>query len=343
MKKILFFDSIAPYEYNFDIVKEKGIGASESYLLAVANELKSKADIDISTQNVRYNYTQNDIVFKRLSPDDWSQNYHTIVIQRDPTNLKFLKRVYPNARFVIWLHDFFESSIWAKISPEDLQYIVDNAKLICVSEWHKENFKVNLTLRKIKNVNIDYNHFFINEPKIPKNLKVNKYKLSFMSAGHKGLEFTLRIFEHLYKINNKFRLYIANPTYDQKYEFSNSKGSVINLGNISRDEVCKHLKTSLCALHLNNVYPETFGCVNAEANLMGTPVLCYNLGATPEILDLPFIHNQIIEPNPFRVDLNELTHITEQILKWQIKRPDVKLNPILNKEKIMQKWIENLL
>ena len=333
MKKILFFDSIAPYEYNFDILENKGLGASESYLLSVAKELKKYCDIDITAQYNRYNYTQKDIVFKKLDEKSLGKNYDTIIIQRDPTNLMYLKKLYPDAKFIIWLHDFFESSIWAKIPPEGLQDIVDNSKLICVSNWHKKNFEINLNLRKIKNINIDYNHFFVDMPKIPKNLKVDKYKLSFMSAGHKGLEFTLRIFENLYKINNKFRLYIANPTYDQEYNFENTKNSVINLGNITRNEVCRHLKESLCALHLNNVYPETFGCVNAEANLMNTPVLAYNLGATSEILDKPFLTNQIIEPYFYRVDLHDITHITETILKWQIKRPEIKLNPILKKKK----------
>mgnify|MGYP003681295977 CR=1 FL=1 len=69
IKKILFFDAVAPYEYNFDILNKKGLGASESYLLAVANELKKNFDVDISTASVRYNYTQNDIVFKQLSLD----------------------------------------------------------------------------------------------------------------------------------------------------------------------------------------------------------------------------------------------------------------------------------
>ena len=60
-KKILFFDAVAPYEYNFDILNKKGLGASESYLLAVANELKKNFDVDIAGSKVRYNYTQNDI------------------------------------------------------------------------------------------------------------------------------------------------------------------------------------------------------------------------------------------------------------------------------------------
>ena len=54
MKKILFFDAVAPYEYNFSILENKGLGASESYLLSVADKLKSTFDVDISTSKVKY-------------------------------------------------------------------------------------------------------------------------------------------------------------------------------------------------------------------------------------------------------------------------------------------------
>jgi len=343
IKKILFFDAVAPYEYNFDILNKKGLGASESYLLAVANELKKNFDVDISTASVRYNYTQNDVVFKQLSLDQLDDNYHTIIIQRNPQNLKALKNKYPKANFIIWLHDFYESSIWASLPNHDLQYIIDNTTLLCVSEWHKNNFKVNLKLRKIKNPKIKYIHFFIEDKKEISKLPIDydKNKLCFFSASHKGLEFTLRIFEHLYKINPKFKLYIGNPTYDQKNNFDNNNGSIVNLHNQTRDQVLYHMKGSLATIHLNNVYPETFGCVNAESNLVGTPVLAYDLGATKEVLF--DADKQLITSNPYRVDLNDLTIITETILTWyKGDRPKVKLNPIFNKQTITNKWIDLL-
>ena len=341
-KKILFFDAVAPYEYNFDILDKKGLGASESYLLAVANELKKTFDVDICTKKVRYNYTQNDIVFKRLDLEslkvDSLYNYDTIFIQRNPQALKILKNHYPKAKFYIWLHDFFESSIWSKFKKHELQYIVDNATLLCVSEWHMNNFKVNLHLRGINLVKIDFIHFFIDDNKkiSELNIPVDKNKLCFFSAGHKGLEFTLRIFEHLYKINNKFKLYIGNPTYDQEYNFENNNGSIIYLQNQTRNQVLYHMRTSLATIHLNNVYPETFGCVNAESNMVGTPVLCYPIGATKEIINDP---RQFVYPDPYRVDLHDLTTITETIFKWYNgNRPKVNTPIILDKEKILQKW-----
>ena len=308
-KKILFFDAVAPYEYNFDILDKKGLGASESYLLAVANELKKTFDVDIAGTKVRYNYTQNDIVFKKLSLDSLDDNYNTIIIQRNPNNLKALKKKYPKAKFLIWLHDFFESSIWASLPTHELQFIIDNSTLICVSKWHKENFKINLQLRGIKNLKIEYIHFFIEDKKNIAKLPIDydKNKLCFFSAGHKGLQFTLGIYQHLIRYNPKFKLYIGNPTYDQKNDFTNKD------------------------------YPETFGCINAESNMVGTPVCCYDLGATKEILYQP--EKQIIQRNPYRVDKHDIVHIIEKIFSWYNgQRPEVKLNPLFDKEKILQKW-----
>ena len=111
--------------------------------------------------------------------------------------------------------------------------------------------------------------------------------------------------------------------------------------NQTRDQVLWHMRGSLATLHLNKDYPETFGCVNAESNMVETPVLCYNIGATKEILYNP--DAQLVNQNPFRVDLNELATITETIFEWHNgKRPKVKLNPIFNQEKITKKWIDLL-
>ena len=339
-KKILFFDAVAPYEYNFDILNKKGLGASESYLLALANELKKNFDVDIAGSKVRYNYTQNDIVFKQLSLDALDDNYNTIIIQRNPNNLKVLKNKYPKAKFIIWLHDFYESSIWASISNHDLQYIIDNAQLICVSNWHKQNYLINFKYRKIKNPKVDFIHFFIEDKKNIAELPIDydKNKLCFFSAGHKGLEFTLGIYEHLVRYNPNFKLYIGNPTYDQKNDFKKND-NIVNLKNQTRDQVLWHMKGSLATLHLNKDYPETFGCVNAESNMVGTPVCCYDLGATKEILYEP--EKQIIQTNPYRVDKHDIVHIVEKIFSWYNgARPEVKLNPLFNKQKITKKWID---
>ena len=339
-KKILFFDAVAPYEYNFDILNKKGLGASESYLLAVANELKKNFDVDIAGSKVKYNYTQNDIVFKQLSLDALDDNYNTIIIQRNPNNLKVLKNKYPKAKFIIWLHDFYESSIWASISNHDLQYIIDNAQLICVSNWHKQNYLINFKYRKIKNPKVDFIHFFIEDKKKIAELPIDydKNKLCFFSAGHKGLEFTLGIYEHLVRYNPKFKLYIGNPTYDQKNDFKKND-NIVNLKNQTRDQVLWHMKGSLATLHLNKDYPETFGCVNAESNMVGTPVCCYDLGATKEILYEP--EKQIIQTNPYRVDKHDIVHIIEKIFSWYNgARPEVKLNPLFDKQKITKKWID---
>ena len=343
MKNILIIDRVAPYSYDYSMLNNKGLGASESYMLYIFEQLSKEMNITISQQRRNNIVKENNIKFIPSGYAYLGSDYDTIIFQRIPYGLKEIKEKYPNAKLIIWLHDFFEGSQWAEMKKEELEFICDNATLLCVSQWHKENFSINLDLRKIKNYKIDFNHFFIPPPKIMNEIPFDKNKLCFFSAAHKGLDFTLRVFEHLYKINNDFRLYIGNPTYDQNYEFENSKDVVINLGNITRDEVCNHLQSSLCALHLNRDYPETFGCVNAEANLMKTPVLCYDIGASKEILYSPFTTKQIINPNQYRVDLNNLVHITETIFKWRNNYPTIFISEKLDKKNILEKWTEKIL
>ena len=73
--------------------------------------------------------------------------------------------------------------------------------------------------------------------------------------------------------------------------------------------------------------------------MVGTPVCCYDLGATKEILYEP--EKQIIQTNPYRVDKHDIVHIIEKIFSWYNgARPEVKLNPLFDKQKITKKWID---
>ena len=335
-KKILFFDTVAPYEYNFDIINKSGLGASESYLLSLANELKKNFDVDIAGVKTNSNYIQNDIRFRHTSKLE--DNYDTIIIQRKPEYLRALKFKYPNAKFIIWLHDLYERSPWPYIPNDELQYIVDNSQIICVSDWQKQEYLSNFESKRIKNINIDFIHFFIDDENDVSNSPIDydKNKLSFFSGGHKGLRFTLQTFEYLLKINPKFKLYIGNPAHSDVHLVENEINkfpkvdAIVYLKNQTRNQVLSHLKESLATLHLNKEYPETFGCVNAESNMVGTPVCCYDLGATKEILYKP--EEQIIESNP-----------TTKVLRWYDGlRPKVKLNPIFDKSVIIKKWLSIL-
>ena len=349
MKNILFLDGVSPYKYDFNIIKTKGIGASEGYLLYLAEQLVQENNNVVISQKhyqVGEENTQKGVVFLPFNTELIKEygEYDTIIIQRHPYLIHEVKRIFPKSKIIVWLHDFFEGSVYAQMNKEELKEFFTLATFVCVSNWHRNNFYINLKLRGIKysEINITYNHFFIPEPEIKNKLPYDKNKLCFFSAGHKGFDFTLKTFKQLHQINPDFRLYIANPTYDQSYKVEQSENSpVINLDNLTRNDVCNHLQSSLCALHLNKIYPETFGCVNAEANLMGTPVLCYDLGATKEVLDFPYYNKQFIKSNEYRHDPDNILTIIETILYWhEVHRPIISLNNNIDKRKILKRWIE---
>ena len=339
-QKILFIDPVAPYEYNPYITNTKGIGASEQYLMFIAEELAKNHDVYIAQKHILEVKEMLGVNYIPFSQVEEEKYFDTIIIQRHPFLMGELKRKFPKARIMIFMHDFFESSVWGSLSKKELSEIANNVEFICVSKWAKRNLEVNFLERGIKNAKIHWNYFFIPIPNFTP-IEYDRNKLCFFSAGHKGLDLTIKVFNHLCDINPDFRLYIANPTYDQLYQFDiKHKDKIINLGNITRANVMKHLESSLCALHLNNVYPETFGCVNAEAHAVGVPVLCYDLGATYNVLysDLNIKANEFVKSDYYRVDLHNLHKITETIFSWYKKRPEIEQNPKLDKNIIMANW-----
>lgn len=350
MKNILFVDGVAPFKYDFEIVKEKGIGASEGYLLHLANELKPYYNITISQRKYEKGdeRVNNGVYFIPLDKKviENSGHYDIIIVQRQHFLIKELKELYPNAKIIVWLHDFFEGSCYSSMEKNELQDIFASALFVCVSKWQMNNYLTNLKLRKaeVKEENFTYNNFFIPIPKIENKMPYDKNKLVYFSAGHKGFDFSFFAFKFLHEINPDFRFYVANPTYDQKYQFENcglKDSPVVYLENLNREDVFNHLQSSLCALHLNNVYPETFGCINAEANSVGCPVLCYDLGATISAIDSPYKSGQFIQSNPYRYDKDNLMYITETIFKWRkYGKPKVKLPEHLETKKIIDKWKE---
>ena len=50
--KVLFFDAVAPYEYNYDIIEKKGLGASESYLLSVCDNKSYESFTFITVEDI---------------------------------------------------------------------------------------------------------------------------------------------------------------------------------------------------------------------------------------------------------------------------------------------------
>ena len=355
-KTIYIIDPVCPKFYDLETLENEGMGASESYLLYNTIALCKNTDIknyqflffqDTREEIKDYKYDTNNIKFLPLSEliNNEDLDPKSIILQRDPRLLEYLYRIYPKTNLILYNHDFYEGGNLQNLSNDNITRILETGvKFVCVSKWHVNNIKENLKLRNINIKNIDYNYFFFetlypNEENVATH-KRDPYKLCYFSGHHKGLAKALTIFKKLREIDSKFKLIIGSPSYST-FEIENLENSGIELKyNLPRQKVSEEMNTSLCLLHPNDEYPETFGCVNMEANMLGIPVLCYPYGATEEILEDP---RQFIYPNPNLFDPQDLRECINKILSWNKNPIEItSFNGKINKSNILRKWMRLL-
>tara|TARA_R110000824_G_scaffold93950_7_gene227125 strand:- start:109 stop:1179 length:1071 start_codon:yes stop_codon:yes gene_type:complete len=350
-KTIFIVDPVCPKFYDLETLEKDGMGASESYLLsniiALAKDYNTNNYLFLFFQDTReeikeYNFGTNTIKLLPLRDIIEYEDYNprSIILQRDPRLLlTYFTKVYPKSNLILYCHDFYEGGNLQNLTNQEIIDILNTGvKFICVSKWHVNNIKENLKLRNIKIENIDYNYFYFDDSL--KEEKRDPYKLCYFSGHHKGLSKALTIFKKLREIDSKFKLIIGSPSYST-FEIKNLENSGIELKyNLPREKVLEEMNTSLCLLHPNEEYPETFGCVNMEANMLGIPVLCYPYGATFEIIT---DHRQFIIPEVNLYDPEDLRLSISMILSWNRNPITIdKFNLGVNKTKVINKWIKIL-
>lgn len=168
----------------------------------------------------------------------------------------------------------------------------------------------------------------------PDGTETDVNKLVYFSSPHKGLEQTLKYVERFQDFPElaDTMLYIANPGYFADHR-TEGLPNVVNLGSLPHTEIINHVRSALGVLHLNAVFPETFGLVHAEANAVGTPFLSSRMGATPEIADHP---GELI-------DVTDPKAVIDRLIQWKkYGRPKVRGNPSFRLKRIVGEWIEFL-
>lgn len=201
-----------------------------------------------------------------------------VVIIRDMRLVQPMWRTFREARLFLVLDDLAQYCNIEAYQP-DIPH-----KIICKSKWHREHIYKALKSRHLKpDVVYAYNPTIaMPDPGESSVLKRNRDKLLYASSPHKGLERAIGIFMQLREQIPTLELHVANPGYlsvpEQHFD------GVHFLGTLPYRTLREHMATSLCLFHPNDSYPETFGCVFAEANMAGTPVLTHKLGAAKEVL-----------------------------------------------------------
>ena len=171
----------------------------------------------------------------------------------------------------------------------------------------------------------------IGDELVPDDTPVDPEKLIFFSSPHKGLANTLRAFARLRQSPGLagMRLVVANPGYHPDQDVAGLDG-VSSLGSLSHSDVIREVRSAFAALHLNDVCPETFGLVNAEANAVGVPVIATPLGATAEICG----------NDEQLVAANDDDALIARLLHWrQHGRPRVYARPEFRQAAVTESWL----
>lgn len=325
--KIFIVDLSCNKDYSTRVLEEEPLGGTEATVVRVTDELIRQGHDVVVAQHTRL---EDEGPYQTMAAFDKVKRPDIVISMRTAMAIPALCEKFPDAKPIIWLHDL--SGPWLlKQVPIMQKFGVTN---VCVSNFHKtqvsEQFMQVFDTTEISNIRNTMACNPVVVPELP-DTEINRNKLVFFSSPHKGLDQVIKAFEALRQVNRNFELHIANPGYydSKKVNVPN----VINHGELSHDEVLKHVKEALCVFYPQNKFPETFGLVYAEANALGTPVLTPSLGAAREVLE-PH-HSQLIP------DLSYQT-IIKRVLRWYNgERPVTRLKPQFELENVIKQW-ENI-
>lgn len=324
---VVFIDCSASQPYDRKSLENKPLGGVESSVIRVAEGLGalgiSVAVVKASDESAQIHHQEFEPIMGQFAYfmhekelDKMAARY--LVCLRGPMHLDRLGSFnkIPTQKFV-WCHD---------LASENIQYwrpslIRNNATVVAVSEWHKNQIKQHLDYDKITAI---YNP--VDESLYSyKRDKVNRDLMVWASSPHKGLDKALGTFKKIHEQLPNLRLLIYNPGYIRGDVVINP--GALYYGPTTLRNVWLNIKNALCLYYATD-FQETFGLVQAEANAIGCPVLGYNTGALPETINDSF---QLTEPG------NE-AHLINRLCQWyhgeepQIKgRNEFRLNSVLTK------------
>lgn len=317
---ILFIDGLCPHPYSS--THNVGNGGTEGTVVKIAEALAASG-LEVAVE--QHNRTEAEGRYLPLGTVKEAK--HVIALRTAKTAISSKER-FNRAKVYLWTHDLAGTDLGHGV-PE---LIKGNVDVLCVSNYHR-----NQTIEVIRNfgytgqfrTHMVYNP--IPNDTAPDNTLVNKNKLIFTASPHKGIVRTLSIFKNLLTFNPKFKLYITNPGYlpDVKTDYDN----VVVLGSLPHKEVLQHVRESLCLFYMNDVFPETFGLIMAEANAVGTPYLTHNLGAAAEVADHPA---QIIDTRSNKA-------VIDRVMNWHNgERPIVRGRDEFKLSNVIKTWYKLL-
>ena len=274
MSATVFYDPVCLRPYDSETLRSEAMGGTEATLVRIADALGARV-----TQHNRTGASG------RYQPPERDPGVGAVIVNRDSRALPTVRRLYPNARVFLWLHDRLRPgsrrSRWLAATATLLHEL--DGRIICVSDTQRAEVEATLRwMRAGASVGARTIYNPIDDTLQPDGSPVDARKLVFLSSPNKGLKFTLDAFQALRRRMPDLELLVGNPGYKED-RWAPIEG-VRYLGPQPQARVHAELRTALCTFFPNFVIPETFGLVFAESNALGTPVLTHDCGAAREVI-----------------------------------------------------------
>ena len=268
---------------------------------------------------------------KTFGPTDWAIRNKTAVylitliisIWGISLFVSFPKEQFPD----VVLPTIYVQTVYVGNSPKEIDALSQEAHIdiVAVSNFHKNNI-----LSKLPNANVHviYNALF-GDLYVKNDANVDYNNVVFASNWAKGLNNVIKIGTECYRRNKNFKLLLLKPSYCE-WEPVFSQPFIKIIGNIKdKNEYCKILQNSLCVLSTS--YPETFGCVFAEALHLGVPVIGDNS------INCGF--HEIIQ-REHMCNFNNVNDVVGKIEEFRMNRPNVCLDNKFYDIAIIQEWVK---
>lgn len=319
---VIFLDTTSNKYYDRETLEKQPLGGTEASVVRVAEGLGSlglKVAV-VQSQCPEFEPMMGEYCFFMHSKEIPGMTANHYVQIRNSKN----SNLFPKAKKYLWLHDVAGEYLrsWEEIAEFNLE-------LIGVSRWHAKNIR-DFTGRDVSYI---YNpvpeHIYT---PLDKRKGYDKNLLVWMSSPHKGLNKALKTFKTLYEKNNHLKLAVFNPGYyELNPEIELQQGvHIVRSGSTSCHQLWHYVSNALCVFYPTQ-YKETFGCIAAEANALGTPLVTYrNAGLSESVTG----DNQFCRSNKDAVN---------KVLSWNDgHRPTIFGNDEFKQSNVILKWVKLL-
>lgn len=285
--KILFIDSVCYKPYTCNTLRTEALGGTEATVLRVARGL-AKVGHTVGLFELIDPHREVEVIDGVAHINDEADQQPDVVVHLRTARLVApFREAWPDARHIVWMHDL---GVTSRLTAEPLQGL----EVVCVSDFHAKQW-LKAEGGSVKSVTRIYNPVEVDSFRYPK----AEGRLGFFSSPHKGLAQVISKFEEANKTRaDKLHLVVGNPGYINQERLPIFVPSDVTfLGELPHHKAMEEMSKCQALFYPQDLFPETFGLVLAEANAMSTPVIAHSFGAAAEVLQgVNTLHNVLLKP-----------------------------------------------